>query len=230
MSLQGYKENKMSLAHRKIHVLIQRHTDEGLSPEECASLMEHIENCPSCKKYMDDLQIVEDALRQTRNSRWASPPHPVDIQSVIQAATRTGDNFSNIFLTRLAVTSGFLAVLAVFMFQFSLTPGQTEVVQPPTSIPTPSLTVTNTLLSLPICPDVRYTVQADDSIARIAEKFGMPEAEIRAANGSLVDSLFPGLTLTIPTCGTTPTGTGLHPTGTVTLTPLFESASYTPDS
>jgi LysM repeat protein len=54
--------------------------------------------------------------------------------------------------------------------------------------------------------DVRYTVQAGDTLTRIANRFGVSVAEIRSANGLTSDTIRIGQTLRIP--GVAGAGTG----------------------
>ncbi len=56
----------------------------------------------------------------------------------------------------------------------------------------------------------KYTVQSEDSLWKISQKFGISVSALKSANGLTSDNIYPGQTLTIPNAGTT------TPTPTVT--------------
>jgi LysM repeat protein len=95
------------------------------------------------------------------------------------------------------------------------------------SVPTPSVESTNTSASPGGCYQIRYTVQADDTLASIAEQFSVSKDELIASNHLQTASIHPGMALIIPACNFTPTGVVTRST---TLTPAIHSATSSPEA
>ncbi len=93
--------------------------------------------------------------------------------------------------------------------------GQELLIPQPTGTPTPLPTSTLSAAEATdeACEKADYTVQEGDTLSTISQAYGVPMAAIREYNGLTSETVFQGLTLTIPLCEQFPTP-GPSPTPT----------------
>lgn len=93
--------------------------------------------------------------------------------------------------------------------------GQQLLIPQPTATPTalPTSTLSAAEATDQACERADYTVQEGDTLSTISQAYGVPMAAIREYNGLTSETVFQGLTLTIPLCEQFPTP-GPSPTPT----------------
>lgn len=103
----------------------------------------------------------------------------------------------------------------------------------PTASPQPTATLSDAEKTEIACETISYTVEANDTLSRIADVYNVSMATIREYNGLVADTVFEGQTLTIPLClreptpGPTPTPTQLPPYPGPNLLLPSDGASFT---
>ena len=113
--------------------------------------------------------------------------------------------------------------------------GQTLMVpQPtPTASPQPTATLSDVEKTDIACETLTYTVQANDTLSKIADTYDVSMATIREYNGLINDTVYEGQPLRIPLCereptpGPTPTPTPLPPYPGPNLLLPADGASFT---
>jgi hypothetical protein len=224
----------MQLTHEQTHKLIQLNMDSVLNADESASLSSHLRSCMDCQRYANEMNEVERLLSPVLKSQWSVRPIPLSISALTGRSTKRQ---ANILLTmRTAVISLIFVALFFSAWQFVLS-GPSIARQIPLSVapaPTPSVQTaqftgnTSNTSTTETCEMMLYTIQGDDTLARIAERFSVSEDEIMAINELKTNVISTPMQLVIPNCNFTPTGT-VHPaTFTITYTPILNHVTATP--
>jgi len=218
----------MQITHEQAHRLIQRSMDNLLNTQDSATLFEHLRNCIDCQSYKNEMNEVETLLVPVLKRQWNIQPIPFPLDTLMGRSTKTQPS---VLLTMRKAAIGLVVVMLFFSaWQFvnlgPLAPGPIAQDVPP--VPTPSVQTARFTSTTDTCEMILYTIQGNDTLASIAERFSMPEEEIIAANHLEMEVIGNSMQLVIPICNFTPTGT-VHPaTFTTTYTPLTKPITSTP--
>jgi LysM repeat protein len=215
----------MQITHQEARRLIQFHADKALNAEEKTVLLTHLAACLECRAYAAEIKALEDTLLPVMQRQWNLRPIPLSI-SDLKGKRNKPVPLSSILAIRTPIIAFVFAALVFIAWQFTR-PGQ-QLLGPPgvivAPVSTPSFESTNTVVSSSQCEATLYTVQADDTLSRIAVQFAVSKDEIILLNGLKTETIPIGLPLMIPVCNFTPTST-LSPTTTTTFTPVSNSAT-----
>ena len=218
----------MQLTHEQAHRLIQLNMDKVLNADQSAALSSHLRGCMDCQSYANEMNEVERLLTPAMKSHWNLRPVPLSIPTLIGKSISPGS--SNFLTIRTAAISLVFVALFFSAWQF-VTSGPSLSGQIPLSVapvPTPSAGTAQTTSTTETCEMVLYTVQGSDTLASLAARFSVSEAEIRAVNGLKTDTIRAPMELVIPVCDFTPTGTVYPATFTTTYTPVLNLKTSTP--
>jgi LysM repeat protein len=221
----------MQLTHEQAHKLIQLNMDTVLTADESAALSSHLRGCMDCQRYTNEMNEVERLLSPVLKSQWNVRPIPLSIPALAGKSTKI---HANILLTmRTAAISLVFVALFFSAWQFVIS-GPSISRQVSLSVapaPTPSVQTaqfTSITSTTETCEMLLYTVQGNDTLAQIAERFSVLEDEIMAINELKTNVISTPMQLVIPSCNFTPTGT-VHPaTFTTTYTPILNPTTATP--
>lgn len=221
----------MQITHEEARQLIHFNTDEALNPQEKTVLSTHINICFECRVYAEEIQEVERILLPMMKKHWNRRPMPLSI-SDLRVKRVAKPSSSNMILAMRTALIGFVFVALVFTaWQFTFSgqqlPGLSPVIV--ASVPTPSIESTNTTINPKSCDVIQYRVQANDTLASIAYQFSISKDEIVSINRLRTETVNTGMTLKIPACRFTPTGTMWPTITTTTFTPLISSATSSPE-
>jgi LysM repeat protein len=219
----------MQISHEKARTLIQFDMDQPLQPQEKKILQNHLEDCPDCCTFAEEIQELQTLLWPAMRNHWNLQPVPFPIEAVT-GKRNTALKPSPILVIRTALISVIFAafVFSAWQFAFSYPQASTPLPVSVLPIPTPSGQSTSTQISFSKCEEVTYQVQEHDTLEGIAAMFSASKDKIIALNHLSTESLFPKMALVIPLCHSTPTGT-VHPsTLTITYTPLSHTTTSTP--
>ena len=217
----------MSITHDEARRLIQIRADEALKVVEENLLETHLRSCPDCQSYEANLNELELTLRSLLRRKWNQYPLP---SSTPKAVSGVSKNYiqNAFFATRIAAMGLICIVFLVNIWQFTRSGGQGSNQSSANIplIPTPSLQSTQTKTIYPKCVSIEYVVQRNDTLVNIAARFSVSPQQIKNANQLKSETLDQSMSLSIPVCDTTPSGT----TNTVstTITPLLGSTPLTP--
>ena len=214
--------NDMQITHAQAHQLIQFDLDQALDPEEQKSLFAHLEACAHCRDYAEQMKQVEHQLRHVMNSRWNEPPLPLSMDAI-----HTPGRALNLFPWRTALVSMVLVAFSFFIWQLTSPLDRAPVSSPSTIFPapTPSTGLSTASLESPSCHWTLHTVDALDTLDRIALKYSVSKQEILRFNGMDSERIYESMEIKIPQCHVTPTMTARLPTTTRTpnLAPLIDT-------
>jgi len=219
----------MQITHEQAHILMQRKMDQALNSLDAESLSAHLQTCSDCQQYANEIKEVDRLLFPMLKKQWNRQPTPLLVAALLGTSQKTS-TITLLTIRRLAVS---FAALALFFsaWQF-ITAGPSAFSQLPQMIPpvpTPSTISTDTLVTLENCEMAVYTVQANDTLSGIADRFSVSAEEIMKLNQLRMEVVQPAMKLVIPLCNFTPTGT-VHPaTFTTTYTPVIQTITFTPD-
>ena len=221
----------MQITHEHARKLIQFRLDVGLRSAEREILSAHLQDCSECQAYAVELREVESVLRPMLKRKWSAEPIPLSITSLRGNHKKTQ---VRIFLTmrKLAVS---LVLFALFfgIWKFTLPDPSAPSVMPLAvpSVPTPSAKTaqsTSTEFTAEGCETMLYTVQTNDTLSSVADRFSVSDELIMELNQLHTGAVHQSMELVIPICNFTPTGT-VHPaTFTTTYTPMFLPTTSTP--
>jgi LysM repeat protein len=218
----------MQLTHEQAHKLIQLKMDTVLNADESAALSSHLRGCMACQRYANEMNEVERLLLPVLKSRWNVQPIPLSISALTGRSKKI--QASTLLTMRTAAFSLVFMVLFFSAWQFVIS-GPSISRQISLSVapaPTPSLQTVQFTRTTETCEMLLYTVQGNDSLARIAERFSVSEDEIRAINDLNTNVISTPMQLVIPSCNFTPTGTVYPATFTTTYTPILHPTTATP--
>jgi hypothetical protein len=215
----------MDLTHAQAREMIQFDADSALSADSLRVLKSHLASCNACRRYAESIHAMEIHMRRAMGKRWNLRPAPLAMDAIRNSKSPQ----HNLVATRFAViTSAILMIVVVTLgiANAAKIDGNPQARLSVPLIPTPSLRTTNTS---PVCEQIRYQVQPDDTLESIADQFSIPVNDLLDANHIRTGTVTSGTELIIPLCSATPIGTVHPPTFTTTITPLFETLSHTPD-
>jgi LysM repeat protein len=221
----------MEITHEQARRLIQMKLDRALHKQEASTLSTHLRDCTDCQSYANQMDEVEGLLVPLMKQQWAVQPTPLSISALTRGSRETQ---ARIVLTiRTAVVSFIFVAVFFGMWQFLLSRPSMSNQMPPAvpAMPTPAsytAQVTSTTNTRETCELTMYKVQDHDTLAGIAKRFSVAEAEILAVNNLGTDALRPTMELVIPVCNFTPTGTIYPATLTTTYTPILQPTTSTP--
>ena len=225
------------ITHQQAQAYLHSAADESLRPDEKANLDTHHVTCNLCQAYAQQLGRLESALRTSLHRRWGNAPVRLQMDRIL------GRNITSPIRRVLNIASAPILVTLLILLAAALTRGQisggSDTATPlatvmATNVPTPSVSQTRTnTVAVPSsstihaatttneCEQVHYVVQPGDTLASIAEKFGVSMQEIREANSHRDIDVPTTFEIIIPVCNPTPGNT-------LTYTPPFTPTSYTP--
>lgn len=219
----------MQITHEQARRLIHLDLDWALNPEQSAALFAHLRECRACQLYAEEIKEVEEILSPVMKRQWAIQPVPLSVPLLLG---KNKQSSSGTLLTMRTAAMGLVMVALFFsLWQVvssgSVTASPVPLVVP--LVPTPSAQTAHFTSTTQSCEMRLYSVEGDDTLATIAERFSVSQAEILEANHLETAMVQPSMNLLIPVCDSTPTGT-VHPaTLTTTLTPILGTKSSTPD-
>lgn len=220
----------MQVTHTEARRFIQLRLDAALNSRQQDQLSAHLERCATCRVYAEKMKNIDQALAEVSQQHYRTRHLPLSIPMLMEKSSRK--NYQGPFLTmRTTAMVLMFAMLAFSTWSFfsgspPATPGAASLVAPP--VPTPPGQSTSTKASLTDCKIVLYTVQQHDTLASLARRFSITEAEIAALN-NLKNASIESKQLWLPVCDSTPTGTAQGPaTLTKTHTPVLSPITSTP--
>jgi hypothetical protein len=204
----------MQISHAEAHRLIQQSFEDSLPREEENALTVHLQACPECSSYRDELKDLEYILRSTMNKHWGltSTLNVDAVAGKVNSQGRLGIQLAAISLTIMLVVVGAWRLINSNIAPANMTPPQVS------PIPTPSTQMTSTRTLDSNCEEIAYTVREGDTLAGIAAMFSTPVETILNWNNLQSDLLEAGSEITIPVCFT-PSATAHPATFTVTFSP-----------
>jgi LysM repeat protein len=219
----------MQITHEEARRLIQFNADEALNPQQKTVLLMHIKTCLECRVYAEEIKEVESILLPVMKKEWSRRPLPLS-SSALKVQT-SGRLTSNILAIRTAIISFVFVAFAVSTWQFMHSGQQVPALSPVavSSVPTPSAAYTSTTITTGHCDVIYYNVQANDTLAGLADQFSISKDEIMSMNNLKTETIKTGMTLLIPSCNFTPTSTIWPTSTTTTLTPVTNSVTSSPE-
>ncbi|SRR6266496_5169379 len=219
----------MQLTHAEAHRLIQLSSDERLDSQQRMLLSTHLSDCAECRDYAEEIKEVEGILVSVLKRQW-NLRQPIPLSIGVLVAKRNSRATSNILVTRMAMITVVFIAFAFSAWQFIVAgnqaAGRLSAGVPP--VPTPSVQSTRTESMLQSCKEIYYTVQENDTLENIADRFSISKEEIIAVNHLQSETINIGMELILPGCKLTPTGT-IHPTRLATIyTPTINHIASTP--
>lgn len=219
----------MQITHEEAHRLIQVNSDDGLKTHQKDLLTSHLEVCAACRKYAESLREMESVLRPMLHRNWDRQPVPLSMSIAI-------DKGMNRISERLLVATRIAAVGVIFLAFFFTTMNFTDpsrktptpFLQSVPLIPTPSTSTmtASTGTSFENCAMTSYTVEKEDTLAGIADRFAVSAEDILQTNSMHTESVLIGQTLVIPVC--TSISTSPATTYTTMITPVLHPGTTTP--
>ncbi len=210
----------MQVTHEEVRKLIQLNADHALHPQEKNILVAHLEGCPECRAYAEEIKEVENILVPLMKKQWNLQPAPLS-SSVINIKGNSKIQTSLILATRTAAIGIVFLAFIFSAWQFTRSgkqlPSQLTINIP--MVPTPSAQSTTTRISSQTCAGILYVVQENDTLESIAQRFAVSKEEIMASNNIRTERIHVFMKLMIPVCDFTPTGT---------VNPTLFSTTYTP--
>ena len=217
----------MAITHEEARKLIQFKADEALKEFDRNLLENHLRSCGECQVYETKVLEMESTLRPLLQRKWNQSPLPYSRPTVVLGDSKR--YMQSIFFATRILAMGLICIAFLFnIWQFNRSEGQGPI-QPSANIPlipTPSLQSTQTKITDQKCKPIEYVVQQGDTLMSIAVHFSVSTEEIRYANQLKNDSLKQSMSLSIPACSPTPSGT--PKIVNTTYTPLLGSNTLTP--
>ena len=219
------------ITHEQAQSYLQSAADRPLSSNEKAALDSHLEGCAACRAYANTLGKLEGALQHSLHRRWDGMPVSLSMEKILKQTAPTKFTFQRAlsFASAPILAAVIVAIVMMMSPSRSSSVSATDTPIPTASalaVPTPSLQQVTASLPATECGQVIYTVQPDDTLKSIAEKFGVSMEAIREAN-PLPDEDVIAYNLIIPLCDFTPSLTPAT-TLTYTVTPYTVTAARTP--
>jgi hypothetical protein len=217
----------MQIPHAEAHRLIQLNLDRALNTEKQRLLSTHLQECETCRAYVDGMLNVETLLRQVMNKRWDHPPLPLSLDS-LRPQNILQKSANNLFGLRTALASMVLVAFAFFIWQLTTTVDHSSERIPSSvlPVPTPSNQFSTASLESHQCEWSLHKVETFDTLESIAFQYSVSKEEIMTFNSMNSELIYESMELKIPHCNVTPTMTAHMPT--TTLTPVLELTIDTP--
>lgn len=223
----------MQITHEQARKLIQFSLDGVLQSAEKATLAAHLQDCIDCREYVSELREVETILIPTMKKQWNARPIPLSVPLLMQGRSSIVNSGKFLAIRSAAISLIFIAFFFSAWKFISSSPSVANtmpLVVP--LVPTPSIQTAasmSTENTFENCEMMVYNVRANDTLAGIAHRFLVSEAEIMEINQLKTDAVSASMELMIPICNFTPTGT-IHPaTFTTTNTPIIRATTSTPE-
>jgi len=219
------------ISHLQARAWLDSTVDLALSPEQRAALEGHLAGCDECRRYEAELASLEGTLRKSLQAHLPASHAPLSLEEVLQRVKASQP--ATTFVNRWVAAPVLLVVLLTIFFTLGLPRGAgggTHPTQALTAtallVPTPSASITSTLLTSPECESIRYQVQAGDTLDAVAREFSISKDILMTYNHLTAESL--PAELSIPMCYVTPLVGSQTPSSTVTITPQAEYTMSTP--
>jgi len=221
------ENEKMPITHAEAHRLIQFDADDVLNAAQKRALAAHLEDCPECRSYSEDIRELEIILLPAMQKHWSLQPLPLSITTLVtKSASKV--QASLILTTRRAAVATVLIAFVFGAWQFALANMQGSGHLPLIVAPVPTPSTQSTRTKIVNCTEIFYKVREDDTLESIASQFSASKTEIMSRNQMQTETIHPGMELTVPFCNLTPTGT-LYPTlMTNTHTPVSNPITSAP--
>ena len=215
----------MQVTHEEARRLIQFHTDRSLPATEIDRLSSHLKNCSACYAYAEEIRQVEDILRPVMKRHWDRRPTPLSISALTSKNPKRPLSIG--LTTRTALISLVFVAFLFSAWQFIIpgTPTSGQLPEGVLLIPSASTQSTSTVSVFESCEEMPYIVQKTDTLASIADQFGISKDQLMAFNGLNAEAIHSTMQLMIPVCNFTPTSTMEGP---ATHTPLANPSTSTP--
>jgi hypothetical protein len=173
---------------------------------------------------------MESILRPMLQRNWDQEHRPLPL-SMLMAKQKSRGSDRLLLATRIAALAVAFVAFFASAWNFTLSSRRTPTPfwQSVPVIPTPltSTVTAGTQTSFENCMITGYTVQENDTLASIADRFAIPAEQIRQINSIRSETLTSGQLLSIPLCNLTPANpTASHDT---TFTPVLYSSTTTPE-
>jgi LysM domain len=217
----------MQITHQEARHLIQLRADNHLIASDKEMLNAHLKECVECIDYANEIQETEAILRTTVRKHWNQHHVPL-LTKVIKEKLFPTRRLFDLVPTRSALigVTFLFFVFAFLQFNATHTESQSSVAIGISAAPTPSLLFTGTQNHFGNCQIINYPVNQDDTLESLARKFMVSTDVITELNHLQPDVVRLPVTLLMPACELTPTGTSHPPT--FTNTPSLEPITYTP--
>jgi hypothetical protein len=221
------KNNAMQISHAEAMQLIEFQADYALYGNKEKFLIEHLKECAECRTYAQQLNQLENILKDVMRKQWNLRPAPLSVPALMEK--KIGKKYPNaLLITRTALISIALLAFVIIGWQFTdantRSISGTQFVMLP--IPTPSTQITATSLLSSHCVQIHYHVQKNDTLESIATHFATSKETLMKLNNISSESVQPNSELFVPVCDTTPTNT--LPPPTFTITPILDPTTSTP--
>jgi hypothetical protein len=214
----------MQISHAEAHKLIQQAMDNSLLREDENTLSNHLQTCPECSTYRDELRDVEVLLRSVMSKHWALTPVPLGVSPI---KGKVHFNPQGRLGTQLVMISLMVMLIMLGTWRFvnlNIVPTKTMQIAP---IPTPSTQMTGTRTLAPNCDAIVYIVKKGDTLESIATTFSTTTEAIVEWNHLQSTAIEAGNKIEVPVCFT-PSATVRPATFTVTFSPAPLTASSSP--
>jgi hypothetical protein len=216
----------MQITHEDARKWIHLDSDSGLNTIQKQLLNSHLSSCINCRNYAHSIRRMESALRPLMQRQWNRQPVPLPVGSLVSRGhTKIAE--SMILATRIAAIGVMFIAFLFTTLQFT-TPGSrgsSPVLANVPSMPIPS-TSTQLINTQPVCGNISYVVQKNDTLAGIASQYSVAVEELIQVNALTSNTMITGQELVVPACTSTPTST-LDPLP-ATLTPVLGRLTSTP--
>lgn len=215
------------MTHEEARKLIHLSLDGSLNNQQKRTLDQHLALCQECRQHANSLHNMESILRPFLRRQWTEQPVPLPMDMVVSQNSIRNSN-SMMLATRIAAIGVMFMVFVFSAWQFTLSrpsagPSIPAAI-PLIPVPSTSTQLVATRTQNGTCEQTTYVVQQDDTLERIALKFGISKAELLQANDLRAEIVYTGNKLLVPLCQPTPTNDTL----TKTYTPILKTITSTP--
>ena len=205
----------MQISHAEAHKLIQQSMDDSLPQEDKSTLDAHLQTCPECRTYGNEIRDVEVVLHSVMSKHWAFAPASLDMNSIKGKAHFSPQGRLGMQMVMISLMV-MLVMFGTWRFvNINIVPTKTMQIAP---IPTPSPQMTSTRTLAPNCDEIIYIVEKGDSLESIAALFSTSKEAIMELNHLQSNTIEAGNKIEIPVCFT-PSATVRPATFTVTFSP-----------
>jgi hypothetical protein len=205
----------MQISHAEAHKLIQQTMDSPLREEDETFLTVHLQTCPECSSYRNEIRDVEATLRSVMNKHWNLIPAPLDMDALNGKVRFSPQGKLSMQLAMIGLMV-MLVMLGTWRFvTINIAPTNTVQIAP---IPTPSAQMTSTRASIQNCDETIYIVQNGETLESIALLFSTSPEIVMELNNLQSEVIEVGSKIKIPICFT-PSATVRPVTFTVTFSP-----------
>lgn len=230
----------VEIPHHKARELLQLAADGSLAHADRPALDAHLAVCTECRAYADRLADLEASLREALHHKWDNYRPVLNLQA-IQKPSPLKLAWNNLFsqthalgkvTAAVALLIGYFVVINLVGVRVPVVDKETPTLLPtpsglatisPTS-PTPSIQSAQADWTSQDCKTILYTVQENDTLENIAVRHGITAETILEYNKDTdslaANTVYTGIELVIPQCGSTPSKTASLPSNLLTITPI----------